>query len=101
MTTVTQSPLVIPAGTLKAASYLLDLGQRSALSTEEWHTLRDWLLTTPFDNANFIAGEAGLALIRDRAPLELRQELVQSLELSGLLPRLKALLPEVLKGPRT
>jgi hypothetical protein len=100
MTTMTKSSLAIPAGWLNAAIYLSDYGRNATISNEDWQSLGDWLKTTPFDNGNFIAGEAGLALIRDYAPADLRRTLVDSLTQSDLLPRLKALLPEVLQGPR-
>jgi hypothetical protein len=100
MTTMTKSALVIPEGWLNAALYLSDYGRDATLSSEDWRSLEDWLKTTAFDNGNFIAGEAGLALIRDHAPAELRRTMVDSLAKSDLLPRLKALLPDVLQRPR-
>lgn len=100
MTTMTKSALAIPEGWLNAAIYLSDYGRNAAISNEDWQSLEDWLKTTPFDDGNFIAGEAGLALIRDYAPADLRRTLIDSLTQSDLLPRLKALLPEVVQGPR-
>ncbi len=100
MTTITKSAITIPEGWLNAAIYLSDYGRDFTLSTEDWQYLQEWLKTTPFDNGNFIAGEAGLALIRDYASADLRRTLVDSLAKSNLLPRLKALLPDVLQGPR-
>jgi len=101
MTTMTKSALAIPEGWLNAAIYLSDYGRNATISNDDWQTLEEWLKTAPFDNGNFIAGEAGLALIRDYAPAEVRRTLVDSLAQSELLPRLKALLPEVLQGPRS
>ena len=98
MSSTATQPLQIPANWASAAFYLCDLQHRAPFSSAEWTTIKDWLMVTPFDQESFIAGECGLALIRDHAPPELRREIADALSQSNLLPRLKDLLPEVVEG---
>lgn len=101
MTSTATPSLNIPADWSSAAFYFCDLQHRAPFSLAEWAALKAWLLTTEFSQEGWLAGECALALFRDHASPELRLELVRSLEQTNLLPRLKALLPEVLQGPRS
>ncbi len=100
MTIAATQPLQIPGDWSSAAFYLCDLHRRAPFSPSEWAALKNWLLTTKITPDGWLAGECALALFRDHASPQLRREIAEALERSDLLPRLKALLPEVVQGPR-
>ena len=59
----------------EATRQLWDLHDKVEILPSEWNVVLDWLLSTNFDHRNFIAAETAVALIRDRAPTEIRDSL--------------------------
>jgi hypothetical protein len=73
MSTTKPAPLVVPEDWPNATLFFSQLRHRADLGDEEWRAVVDWLLSTDFDERNYLAGEAAAGLIHEAAPIELRR----------------------------
>ncbi len=77
MTVTSRSKLTaIPDAWLKAATLFVDLRDELPLEDDEWNLIVRWLRETTFDARSCLAGEVAAGLIRDHAPMRVKDEIL-------------------------
>ena len=76
--TVTSRPKLtaIPDAWLKAATLFVDLRDELPLEDDEWNLIVHWLRETKFDARSCLAGEVAAGLIRDHAPMRVKDQIL-------------------------
>lgn len=59
----------------EAIRQLWDLRDNADISNDEWDVVISWLVSTEFDERSFLAAETAIGLIRDRAPVDVRESI--------------------------
>ena len=68
----TSAVMPIPDDWLKAATYFAELRNEVPLTDDIWSGLLQWLRETPFDARSVLAGEVAAGLVRDHAPMHIK-----------------------------
>ena len=66
----------IPDEWLKAATLFVDLRDELPLEDDDWNLIVQWLRETKFDARTSLAGEVAAGLIRDHAPMRVKDEIL-------------------------
>ena len=66
--------MAIPNDWLKAATYFAELRHELPLNDDIWNGVLQWLRETPFDMRSVLAGEVAAGLVRDHAPMHIKDQ---------------------------